>query len=246
MSFPPVPGADGYLASLKLKARTPLAGFPLVNGTPAILTWQAPADGNQHLFQIVASAHCTVAETGGGIVASFTAPDGTPVSGVELIAGGLGVGLTAAPYFARLIAPGSLVTLAGGKPDPRHRHRLGRDPGAVMSRTQPFTRTVPITLDGSGNGTAAIGPTIANEVWSPDSVYITASGGIPTGATPATCTIFGPLGNQVDATYQVTGAASSMIAGQQIQPGQQVSAVFANCNPGAAATLTVSGTRTVP
>lgn len=116
-----------------------------------------------------------------------------------------------------------------------------------MSRTQPFTRTVTITLDGSGNGTAALGPSIANEIWSPASCYIAASGGVPTGSTPATCTIFGPQGNQVDATYQVTGAASSMIAGQLIQPGQQVSAVFANCNPApATATLTVSGTRTVP
>lgn len=115
-----------------------------------------------------------------------------------------------------------------------------------MSRTQPFTRTVTAVLDGSGNGTASAGPQIANETWAPDSVYIAASGGIPTGANPATCTIFGPLGNQVDATYQVTGAASSMITGQRVHPGQVISAVFANCNPGSTATLTVSGTRTVP
>jgi len=116
-----------------------------------------------------------------------------------------------------------------------------------MSRTQPLTRTVTITLDGNGDGTASTGPTLANETWAPQSVYIEASGGIPTGSTPATCTIFGPLGNQVDATYQVTGASSSMIAGQVIQPGQQITAVFANCNPSpATATLTVTGTRTVP
>lgn len=115
-----------------------------------------------------------------------------------------------------------------------------------MSSTVPLAVTVTITLDGSGNGTASTGPNVPGVVWIPDSVYVQASGGIPTGVTPAICTILDGLGNQVDATYQVTGAASSMISGRKIYPGQTVSAVFANCNPHAAATLVVSGTRQVP
>jgi hypothetical protein len=48
----------------------------------------------------------------------------------------------------------------------------------------------------------------------------------------------------VDATYQVTGAASSLISGQVLNPGQYVFAVFVNCIANAIITMTVNGTFT--
>lgn len=113
-------------------------------------------------------------------------------------------------------------------------------------RTLPLTATVTGTLNGGGNGTLTAGPSFPGEVWHPTGTYIAASGSVPTGGTPATCTVLGPTGNQVDSTYQVTGAASSMITGQDVHPGQVISATFANCNPSSTATLVVTGTRDVP
>jgi hypothetical protein len=119
-----------------------------------------------------------------------------------------------------------------------------------MSRiTCPLTIVVPITLNASGNGTAQAGPPF-NHIWSPVSCSIQAAGGIPTGANPATCTLL--VGNSVsssvfvDETYQVTGAASSVISGQLVNFGQYIFAVFANCNPSVPATLTIYGTTSIP
>lgn len=115
-------------------------------------------------------------------------------------------------------------------------------------RTLALTRPVTVTLDGSGNGTAAIGPTSPGEIWYPESVRISSTGNPPAGL--ATCTIYcgsSPIPVAfVDATYNVLGAASSLISGQKLHPGQQVFAVWSGANAGASATLIVSGRRQVP
>jgi hypothetical protein len=116
-------------------------------------------------------------------------------------------------------------------------------------RSQPFTRTATITLNASGNGTAQVGPTLPGEVWSPVSVSISALGSIPTAGIP---TVFLYAGNGVsagtflDSTYNVTGASSSMITGQTLYPGQQVSAVWSDGPASQQATIVVQGTRQVP
>jgi len=113
----------------------------------------------------------------------------------------------------------------------------------------PVTFVAPITLNASGNGVAQAGP-MFNNIWSPSSCQITASGAIPASGTPATCTLL--IGNSVssstfiDETYQVTGAASAVISGQTVYFGQYIFAVFANCNPNASASLTVYGTTSIP
>lgn len=119
-------------------------------------------------------------------------------------------------------------------------------------RTQQLTRTASVTLNSSGYGVAQVGPSLPGEAWYPVSTSISCTGNQPTPTAPAiaTCSVY--AGNAVsntsftDATYQVLGASSSMISGQVIYPGLWIFAVWANCNAGQTATLTVYGTRTVP
>jgi hypothetical protein len=118
-----------------------------------------------------------------------------------------------------------------------------------MSTTLPFTKTATVTLNGSGNGTASVGPSSAGESWSPASVAISCTGSIPTSGTP---TVFLYAGTNataltvVDSTYNVTGASSSMISGQTLWPGQQVFAVWSDGPANGVATIVVTGTRKVP
>jgi hypothetical protein len=118
----------------------------------------------------------------------------------------------------------------------------------VTRQTVPLAETASGILDGSGNGAVFLGPGFG-QIWNPSSVSVIAAGGIPTTGTPAnpaTCTIM--VGSNqsgavfVDATYQVTGAASSLISGQVINVGQYIFVVFANCIPGSAVAVTVNGT----
>jgi hypothetical protein len=70
--------AFGSVPSLgNMLATTPAAGFSLVNGTPNILTWTAPADGQLHQVVVISSMDVTTATTGGAILATITMPDGT-------------------------------------------------------------------------------------------------------------------------------------------------------------------------
>lgn len=118
-----------------------------------------------------------------------------------------------------------------------------------MPRTVSFTRTASVVLDGSGNGTAETGPTVPGEVWFPASTSITCGGTIPTSGTPSVFTYAGggvSAATFVDSTYNVTSAASSLISGQKLYPGQQVFAVWSDGPPNETATLVVAGTRQVP
>ncbi len=108
-------------------------------------------------------------------------------------------------------------------------------------RIQPLTRTASVTLDGSGNGTAPIGPAITNEVWTVG----VASVSVATNNAEATCKTYAG-GNFVDGTtWGSTGDSTSNFAAP-VYTGQQVSAVWTGGDPGAVATLVVTGTRRVP
>ncbi len=118
-----------------------------------------------------------------------------------------------------------------------------------MARTVSLQQSASVVLDSNGNGTAEAGPSSPGEVWSPDSTSVSCEGSIPVTGTP---TLFIYAGNGispgtfVDSTYNVTGAASSVIAGKKLYPGQSVFAVWSNGPAGQTATLTVKGTRRVP
>jgi len=118
-----------------------------------------------------------------------------------------------------------------------------------MPRVVSLAQSASVVLDGGGSGTAEIGPTLPGEVWAPGSCSVTCTGPLPVTGAP---TLYLYAGNGIsnstfiDSTFNVTGASSSMIAGKQIYPGQNVYAVWSNATPGETATLAVNGTRRVP
>jgi hypothetical protein len=118
-----------------------------------------------------------------------------------------------------------------------------------MARTLSLTANASVVLDANGNGTAAAGPAVPGEVWSPASTSISCGGPIPVSGAPVVSIYAGngiSQGTFVDSTYNVTGAASSLISGQRLYPGQQVFAVWSNGPANQVATLAVAGTRQVP
>jgi hypothetical protein len=100
------------LAGLALQAATPLAGFALQNATPNILTWTAPADGQQHRVLVLGEVRVTSAQTGGAIGLTFTYPDGSASPSASVNAGGSGTGYHGLANSVFLVAPGTTVTLA--------------------------------------------------------------------------------------------------------------------------------------
>jgi hypothetical protein len=63
-------GAGG--GGLPVVARTPAAGVPLVNGTPTLLQWAVPNDGQLHVFDIAAGMNVTSLLTGGATQINWT------------------------------------------------------------------------------------------------------------------------------------------------------------------------------
>jgi hypothetical protein len=66
MTFP-YPAGGVYVHALRLLATTGAAGFSLQNGTPNMLSWTAPNDGQLHRVMLVYLEHVTVAKTGGQV-----------------------------------------------------------------------------------------------------------------------------------------------------------------------------------
>jgi hypothetical protein len=73
-------------APVRLLTQTPAAGFALQNGTPTILSWTAPHDGQLHWVICVAELDVTSAETGGQVNVE------TSVNNAEVMPGGQGSG----------------------------------------------------------------------------------------------------------------------------------------------------------
>jgi hypothetical protein len=99
--------------TLARQAATPAAGYTLVNGTGAVITWTAPSDGQNHRVQIFASLSVTSSETGGAIQCSYTAPDGTSTGHTVYGAGQTGpdVIVQGAP-FSVVIKAGTAFTIS--------------------------------------------------------------------------------------------------------------------------------------
>jgi hypothetical protein len=80
--------------ALALVASTGPGGFALQNGTPNILTWTPPADGQLHQFQLFGELIVASTATGGALSVAFTDPGGagrTP----SVLAGSQGAGFHA-------------------------------------------------------------------------------------------------------------------------------------------------------
>lgn len=106
---------SGGPATAQVKATTPAAGTALVNGTPTILTWTAPNDGNLHPVVVCAALHVTGLETGGAIAVTVSAAAGQPVTNT-IFAGGKAVGDyqgadSGVPDTNLILGPGQTVTV---------------------------------------------------------------------------------------------------------------------------------------
>lgn len=111
--------------------------------------------------------------------------------------------------------------------------------------TTPLNVSVPVVLDGSGNGTARTGPVNLREVWTPQLARVSVS----TNASEAECKIYegeqADQANFVDGTLSgSTGDSSANVYGP-LYTGQYIWAVWAGGDPGATAYLNVSGTKTI-
>ena len=98
-------------AALGLLGQTALAGFTLVNGTPQILTWTAPADGKLHRVHLFGQQHVTGLMAGGQVTASAQIPDGTTQQ-LILSAGALSAGFYSYSPADLIVAPGGTVTVS--------------------------------------------------------------------------------------------------------------------------------------
>lgn len=110
----------------------------------------------------------------------------------------------------------------------------------------PLNQTVTIKLNGSGAGTAKVGPISAREVWSPQ----VASVKVATNTNEAQCLVYvGDAAiqqNLIDGTYSgSSGDATDRIAATKIKVGWWVFAVWTGGDANAVATLTVTGVKDV-
>lgn len=116
-------------------------------------------------------------------------------------------------------------------------------------RSLPLNVKAYATLDGSGNGTASVGPLSPGEQWaSGDAGVLTAAVSVATNASEATCKTYAGAaatpGYFADATtWGSTGDSTQNL--RTVKVGGQVFAVWTGGDPGALATLTVTGTRKV-
>lgn len=102
-----------------------------------------------------------------------------------------------------------------------------------------------ITLDGSGNGTARVGPLTAREVWYPTNASVK----VATATSEAGCSMYAGLSatseNFRDQTFTgSSGDATGKILGK-MPKGNYVWAVWSGGDPGAIATLVVTGTKEI-
>ena len=111
-------------------------------------------------------------------------------------------------------------------------------------RTLPLNAKAHVILDGSGNGTASAGPLSPGEQWS----GISAAARVATNVKEAICSVYAgadaTAGYFCDATtWGSTGDSTQNVP--DVRVGGAVFAVWTGGDPGAAATLTVTGTKKV-
>lgn len=112
--------------------------------------------------------------------------------------------------------------------------------------TVPLFVSAVVTFNGSGNGTASIGPRNQREVWSPAVVSVSASSSV----AEAGCKIYAGFdASQPDFIDQTlsgsTGDSTANIAGKTVQCNEQVFAVWAGGDAGAQGRMTVQGTKVI-
>jgi hypothetical protein len=110
----------------------------------------------------------------------------------------------------------------------------------------PLSVSASVVLSGAGAGQVQLGPVLAGVTWSPSSVAVK--------VTPTSLTVVSQFylyfGAAADANFiggSYTGDVnSSGITVPDMHPGQVLTGVWAGGNPGATATLTITGTQNIP
>jgi len=113
--------------------------------------------------------------------------------------------------------------------------------------TGTLYETAVITLNGSGAGTARLGPLTAREVWYPDNASVKTNQ--TTITNEAQCQIY--VGNDTSQQYfrdntfsGSSGDASGKVSGK-LPKGQYVTAVWSGGDANVQAVLTVTGTKEI-
>jgi hypothetical protein len=110
----------------------------------------------------------------------------------------------------------------------------------------PLSVSGSVILDGSGKGQVQLGPVLAGVSWSPSNAGIV--------VTPVSLTVVSTFKlyngapqdqNFIGGTY--TGDSnSSAVSVPDMHPGSVLTGVWSGGNPGARATLTITGTQSIP
>lgn len=94
--------------------KTGAAGIALVNGTPTIMTWTAPNDGQMHAVMFIGAKVVASQETGGAVTLNFTVDGNAETANV--FGGGAAaqvqpMAINAATIGIRPVDPNTTVTL---------------------------------------------------------------------------------------------------------------------------------------
>lgn len=115
-----------------------------------------------------------------------------------------------------------------------------------MSTSVPLTASASVTLSGAGGGTVTVGPALPGVSWEPSTVAVLVQ---PASTTVVSSFLLynGPAqpGNFIGGTY--TGDNNSTdVAVPPMFAGAVLTGVWTGGNPGALATMTVTGTQNIP
>lgn len=113
----------------------------------------------------------------------------------------------------------------------------------AKTRRVPLNLEVTVTLDGSGNGTAQLGPRIGQR-WNVTNAAVTIPNAVKVPQASWYAGGAATPGNFVDGTFTGNLDATGRIANFTITSGNYVFAVWTGGDPGAQATLSILGIMT--
>jgi hypothetical protein len=116
--------------------------------------------------------------------------------------------------------------------------------------TVPLNQSAVITLNGSGVGTAQLGPVSARETWYPLVVSVKTNQAPGAIVNEAQCKIYAGAdtsdSNYVDGTLSgSTGDSTGNVAGQEVDCGEYVFAVWSGGDAGVQGRLNVQGSKVI-
>lgn len=115
-----------------------------------------------------------------------------------------------------------------------------------MSVQIPLSRSVSVTLNGSGNGSVSLGPTHVGEVWYPSTVAVSVATNNSEALGYLYVGIAASAGNLAGNTITASTGDSDDLGGMPVYVGTFIMFAWTGGDPGELATMSVFGTRQVP